>query len=63
MNTSRMSCVIDATTRYYLAKGKKLEVIARYLKMKYRISIDVSVLRKRVSNNLLTGKIQLADSL
>lgn len=63
MNTSTMSCIINATTQYYLAKGKRLEVIARYIKMRYKISVDMSVLRKRAADGMLPNKIQLADTI
>ncbi len=55
MNTPDMTCLINKTTRHYLAKGKKIEVIARYLKMKYKINMDISLLRKRaaISNDLI----------
>lgn len=49
MNTPSMTCIINAAITQYLSKGKRLEVIARYLKMKYKISIDPNVLRKRVA--------------
>ena len=63
MNTSKMSCIINATTQYYLAKGKRLEVIARYIKMRYKISVDLSVLRKRAADGMIPKNVQLADTL
>ena len=53
MNTQNMTCIINKTTRHYLAKGKKLEVIARYLRMRYKISVDLNVLRKRVASEMM----------
>ncbi|MEL6557922.1 MAG: hypothetical protein AAFQ94_07050 [Bacteroidota bacterium] len=53
MNTPSMTCIINKTTKHYLAKGKKLEVIARYLKMKYKISVDLNVLRKRAAGDMM----------
>ncbi|MGB3468663.1 MAG: hypothetical protein WBA74_25485 [Cyclobacteriaceae bacterium] len=50
MNTPSMTCIINTTVTKYLAKGKKLEVIARYLKMRYKISIDLNVLKKRATS-------------
>ena len=63
MNTSTMSCIINATTKYYLAKGKRLEEVARYIKMRYKISVDLSVLRKRAADGMLPGNVQLVDNL
>lgn len=53
MNTPNMTCIINKTTKHYLAKGKKIEVIARYLKMKYKISVDLNVLRKRAAGDMM----------
>lgn len=53
MNTPDVTCLITKTTKHYLAKGKKIEVIARYLRMRYKISIDLNVLRKRVSGDMM----------
>ena len=45
-----MNCLIDHTVNYYLEKGKKLDVIKRYIRMKYRIHIDRNALRSRLEN-------------
>lgn len=44
-----MNCLINDTIRRYKNKGRKVEVIARYLQMKYRVAIDAAVLKKRMS--------------
>ena len=44
-----MNCLIDNTIKTYYARGKKAEVIKRYIRMKYRISIDMEVLTARLS--------------
>lgn len=43
-----MKCAINDTIDSSLKKGKKSEVIRRYIKMKYRISIDAIAFRERV---------------
>lgn len=43
-----MNCVINNSITDHLKKGKKLEVIRRYIEMKYRISIDLESLRERI---------------
>jgi len=53
MNTPSMTCIINATTKYNLSRGKKIEVIARYLRLKYKISIDLDVLRKRAAGEMM----------
>lgn len=43
-----MNCVINNSITDHLKKGKKLEVIRRYIEMKYRVSIDLESLRERI---------------
>jgi len=44
-----MNCIINSMTKYYLGRGKSLDVIAKYLKLKYKITVDLEVLRKRAT--------------
>lgn len=43
-----MNCLINKTADHYLRKGKRIEVIARYIRLKYRISIENAALTKRL---------------
>lgn len=43
-----MNCVINNSIVDNLKKGKKLEVIRRYIEMKYHTNIDLSALKERV---------------
>ena len=43
-----MNCLIDNALMTNLKKGKKLDVIRRYIRMKYRISIDHAAMLKRI---------------
>ncbi|WP_017730178.1 hypothetical protein [Nafulsella turpanensis] len=43
-----MNCVINSSIIDHIRKGKKLEVIRRYIEMKYRISIDMESLKERI---------------
>ncbi len=45
-----MKDLIDDIAKRYLVKGKRLEVIRRYIRMKYRINIDSSALLNRVKS-------------
>lgn len=45
-----MNCIIDKSITYHLKKGKKAEVIRRYIKMKYRVNMDLKTLKERVKN-------------
>ena len=50
-----MNCVIDTLINHQLKKGRKIDVLKRYLRMRYRIKIDDLALRKRargVNNEL-----------
>lgn len=46
--SANMNCLIDTTINKYYARGKKVEVIKRYIRMKYRISLDAEVLKARL---------------
>lgn len=51
-----MNCLIDKSLSYSLKKGKKAEVIRRYIRMKYRIHMDLKSLKERLkylANNQL----------
>ena len=43
-----MNCLINETIDRYLRRGRRVEVIARYLSMRYRVSIEASALTKRM---------------
>jgi len=43
-----MNCLINNTIYSHLRKGRKLEVISRYVKMKYRVNIDKVSIQKRL---------------
>ena len=43
-----MNCVINNSIVESIKKGRKLEVIRRYIEMKYRTSMDMQALRERV---------------
>lgn len=43
-----MNCVINNSITDHLKKGTKLEVIRRYIEMKYRVSIDLESLKERI---------------
>lgn len=43
-----MNCVINNVIDTYLRKGKKIEVIRRYIRMKYRIYIDLTSIKERI---------------
>ncbi len=43
-----MNCLIDTTINKYYTRGKKVDVIIRYIRMKYRISLDPEVLKARL---------------
>lgn len=45
-----MNCVINNSITDNLKKGKKLEVIRRYIQMKYGINIDAPSLQERIKS-------------
>lgn len=44
-----MNCVIDSLINHQLKKGRKIDVLKRYLRMRYRIKIDELALMKRAN--------------
>ena len=42
-----MNCLIDQITAKAQQKNKRLEVVARYIRMKYHISIDATAVSRR----------------
>lgn len=53
-----MNCVIDTLINHQLKKGRKIDVLKRYLQMRYHIKIDDLALRKRA--NEVSGDLSLA---
>lgn len=48
-----MNCLINNTIDSYLRKGRKVEVVKRYIRMKYRVHIDsISMTRRMQVLNL-----------
>ena len=43
-----MNCLIDNALKQYVSKGKKPDVIRRYIRLKYRITIDRAVMLERI---------------
>jgi hypothetical protein len=52
-----MNCLIDNVLMRYLNKGKTIEVIKRYIKLKYRINIDVESIKQRVRLHEMNYKV------
>ena len=47
--SSTMRCLIDKSVAYSLRKGKRAEVIRRYIRMKYRIHMDIETIKQRIN--------------
>jgi hypothetical protein len=55
-----MNCLIDSTILFLIRKGQKPNVIRRYIRARYKITIDLKALKQRikrlgVSNELLVS--------
>lgn len=48
-----MNCLINNSIKGSLEKGKKIEVVRRYIRMKYHTNIDIQSLESRLK---LMGK-------
>ena len=44
-----MTCLINNVIDFSLQKGKRLEVIKRYIQIKYRVNIDNLSIKKRMT--------------
>ena len=45
--------VTETLKTYFFEKGKNLQVIQRFLRMKYNLVVDENILNKRVQNLLV----------
>ena len=45
-----MNDIINNAIDFYVRKGRKIEVIRRYIRLKYRVNIDRSAFQERVKN-------------
>lgn len=45
-----MNCIINNVIDTYHKRGKKAEVMRRYIRMKYRITIDIASIRERIKS-------------
>ncbi|MDN5203312.1 hypothetical protein QQ008_18135 [Fulvivirgaceae bacterium BMA10] len=52
-----MNCLIDNILNRNLKKGRKLEVIKRYIKLRYHINIDARAIEKRVQGLNLSYRL------
>ncbi len=53
-----MNCLINNSLSYSLKKGKRTEVIRRYIRMKYRINMDLRSLKERIKH-LANNQLEL----
>ena len=44
-----MNCIINQTIDKYLKKGGKSDVILRYIRIKHRVKLEKTVLKRRMS--------------
>ena len=51
-----MNCIINNVINTYYKKGKKVEVMRRYIRMKYGINIDVASIDERIRSISLNYK-------
>lgn len=54
-----MTCLINDTISFYLKREKKIEVIRRYIRIKYKINIDSESLLQRVAS-YKEGSLQMS---
>lgn len=45
-----MQCVINNVLEQARNKNKRLEVISRYIRLKYKIKVDISALKTRIKS-------------
>ena len=55
-----MNCVINDVIDNFLRKGKKIAVIRRFIRLKYRIYIDSAALKERIKSLNLEYEYELS---
>ncbi len=45
-----MNDIINNTIDFYVKQGRKIEVIRRYIRLKYRVNIEKSAFKERVKS-------------
>ena len=56
-----MNCLIDTVVEDYRKKGKSLEAIRDFIKSRYRITIELNALRKRLELLNIQNSIEKFD--
>lgn len=54
-----MECLINDIIKGSMQKGVKIEVVRRYIRMKYHMNIDLPSLNRRL-NNMRNNKMNFA---
>ena len=52
-----MNDIINNAIDYYVKQGRKIEVIRRYIRLKYKVSIDRSAFNERVKSMRLEYEV------
>ncbi len=52
-----MNDIINNAIDFYAHKGRKIEVIRRYVRLKYKVSIDKNAFHQRVKNMRLDYEV------
>ena len=45
-----MNDIINNAIDFYIRQGRKMEVIRRYIRLKYKVNIDRNAFKQRVKN-------------
>ena len=52
-----MNDIINNAIDFYVRQGRRIEVVRRYIRLKYRVNIDRNAFRERVKNIQLEYEI------
>ena len=52
-----MNDIINNAIDYYVRKGREIEVIRRYIRLKYRVNIDRNAFQERVKDMRLEYEV------
>ena len=52
-----MNDIINNAIDFYVRQGRKIEVVRRYVRLKYRVNIDKNAFQERVKHLRLEYKI------
>lgn len=55
-------CIVDNVLASTLKKGKRLDIVRRYLRMKYHVHLDAAAIQSRLKSLKIDSDLRLSQS-